>query len=193
MLKKCSKCNRYKRASHNQELSDFHFKKNIYEKELFYSYCKDCRADYDFERTGETNKDKRNMMLEIKNLIKCEAIHVVGKISHYCNVHRFGMGFSFEFDHKNPKDKNAKIADMLGKTKYSVHDIYNELKKCNVFCCMHHNYRTLVQRVTKSKNPNLWSAQVLDDLELRGVSLVINKSISNYNKNRIKEVYERYN
>ena len=139
-----------------------------------------------------TFKPKREFYFEVKNNIKCEAIHIIKEQSANCNIHRFKMTSVFQFDQKNPKDKIDAIARMMQSTTYKLKDIYSEMLKCNIFCCMHHEYRSMLQRIELSNNRYSGSRIQLNELERNGISMVINTSVSKQNKNIIKEIYGRY-
>lgn len=58
-----------------------------------------------------------------------------------------------EFDHTNPLEKTANIADMI-RNGNSLEKIKDEIKKCEVRCCNCHRRRTYREKHWSSKRSN---------------------------------------
>lgn len=67
----------------------------------------------------------------------------------------------FDFHHKNPKDKKAKIAHLINRACWKL--VLEEIEKCEILCCVCHRLYHLKE--TNNFRYNLWARHVSTDKE----------------------------
>lgn len=133
----CSKCKKYK--------EDDCFRWQNQEKAIRSFWCKDCFKEHEksayLKRSPEKKKHLREN--EIKRIVENKQY-----VWDYLKSHPCGCGEDdpvlLEFDHSDPKEKTASIAD-LQRTSYGLKRIKEEISKCIVLCVACHRRKTALQ------------------------------------------------
>ena len=117
---KCRKCQITKKTS------EFHHRKNDNKSRLCHD-CIECMQNPNYRNRKSENGGKITYYKNYKNNCSCQN----------CGYHLHPSAIIFH--HKDPKNKIAVVSDMR-RSKYSLEDLQNEIKKCMVLCANCHHY-----------------------------------------------------
>lgn len=145
-MKKCSQCNVIK------HLDEYHSKNKTGIKK---AYCKDCAKEYR-RRYYQANRDKAIKYALQSNKKKKEQsrLYVLEYLkTHSCVDCGENDPIVLEFDHRNPKEKNRNISNLI-LAKVSLKKLREEIEKCDVRCANCHRRKTASQF-------NWWNVNVI--------------------------------
>lgn len=116
------------------------FSTNKISKDGLFTWCKACMAAYEKERyhSGDRERKERNKAKTTERARDYLWSVLSGSV---CPCGQTDP-LTFEFDHRDPTEKEYNIAEMMN---LSVSKIKKEVQKCDVLCASCHRRKTAIQ------------------------------------------------